>query len=29
MVFIEELNLKHILETRQINQKEKKIYLEK
>ena len=28
MVFIEESNLKHILKTRQINQKQKKIYLE-
>ena len=29
MVFIEEINLKHILKTRQINQKYKKTYLEK
>ena len=28
MVFIKESNLKHILKTRQINQKQKKIYLE-
>ena len=29
MVFTEESNLKHILKTRQINQKQKKIYLKK
>ena len=28
MVFIEESNLKHILQTIKINQKQKKIYLE-